>query len=84
MPVWQSVYDMVGRSQEALETVQQALANWPDNVSLLTAAANLAGRAGQKAAQWRHLERAVELEPHDNALRQMLERAEASPRREGS
>jgi hypothetical protein len=73
-----SVYHMVGRSQEARETVQQALANWPDNVSLLTAAADLAGRAGEKAAQLRYLERAVVMEPHDNALRQMLELAQAS------
>ena len=68
-----SVYDMLGRSQEALETVQQALAKWPDKVSLLTAGATLAGRAGEKASQLRYLERAVVLEPHDNALRQMLE-----------
>ena len=73
-----SLYDAVGRFPEALKTLQHALANWPDNVSLLTAAANLASRAAEKTAQLRYLERAVAIEPQDNALRQMLERAKIS------
>lgn len=72
-----SVYEMVGRFQEAVNVVQNALGNCPNNIRLLTAAANLAGRAGEKAAQLRYLERALDLKPQDNALRQMLERARA-------
>ena len=72
------MHSLGGRHQQALETVEKALAIWPDNIRLLVWGANIAARAGAPAIQRRYLDRAVKLDPDDAALRRLSDQAKAA------
>jgi hypothetical protein len=70
------MYSLMGDNQRAFQTVQQALAAWPQNLRLLSLGSRIAGHIGDVATQIKLLERAVALDPTDHLLTDILRRAQ--------
>jgi tetratricopeptide (TPR) repeat protein len=69
------MYSLVNQNQRAMDTVQKALASWPQHLRLLTLGSRVAAAAGDKATQIKLLERACALDPTDQLLARLLRQA---------
>ncbi len=70
------MYSLMRENQRALQTVQQALATWPQDLRLLSLGSRFAGHVGDLTTQIQLLERACAIDPADHVLSDMLRRAQ--------
>lgn len=69
------MYSMIQQHDKALEMIKRAISRWPDQIRLYIAAATVAGRKRNFPEQIRFLERAIELDPDDQALHKLIAQA---------
>ncbi len=70
------MYSLMRQNERALQTVQHALAAWPQDLRLLSLGTRFAGHVGDLSTQLSFLERACAIDPADHVLSDMLRHAQ--------